>query len=114
MQDDGGEGSGGDRIEAEQRRRCGTAPRTKEQLERLDLRREWKALYPARRSPALLDVPARTVLVIEDTGPPMGRGDVPGALRGRLHAEVPGARRARRTTRCFPALGPFVVDERWR
>ncbi len=39
-------------------------------METLDLKREWKALYTARRTPALVDVPARHALVVDGEGAP--------------------------------------------
>lgn len=49
-------------------------------LTKLDLRGDWKALYTARRKPALIDLPPRKVLSVAGHGPPEGIGVAFGLL----------------------------------
>lgn len=49
-------------------------------LTKLDLRRDWKTLYTARRTPALIEVPARRLLSVSGQGTPEHIGTAFGVL----------------------------------
>jgi hypothetical protein len=49
-------------------------------IQKLDLRRDWKALYTARRKPAMIELPPRKLLCVEGKGAPEGIGVAFGAL----------------------------------